>query len=152
MGNANDSKDSANAKAAPVSRKRQRDEERQRVARSKALKNKAIRYSGLSLVILIPLLWTFDRSGDEVAVDATVIQTQQYNHYNEKSGAHTHLRATLLVDGQSEQVIERADGYQRGQRVKVWVRKGRITGWPYFNDLVKPGEAEEGVEEEVEAT
>ncbi len=46
----------------------------------------------------------------------------------------------MLVDGQSEQTIERADDYVRGQRVKVWVRRGRISGWPYYDNLVKPGE------------
>jgi len=140
MSNVNDKSDNpVSAKSGKIS-KRQRDEDRRRVARGRALRKRVLQYSGIALVLLVPTLWTIDRSGAEVAVDATVIQTQQYPHYNETSGAHTHLRATLLVDGKSEQVIERADTYQRGQKVKVWVRKGRITGWPYFNDLVKPGE------------
>jgi hypothetical protein len=142
----------AGKKADKKAGKRERDEARRRAARGRALKQKGFRYSGLALVILIPTLWTYDRSGSEIAVDATVILTQQYQHYNEKSGAHTHLRATLLVDGKSEHVVERADNYQRGQKVKVWVRKGRITGWPYFNDMVKPGEDVPDAEADVEAS
>jgi hypothetical protein len=130
----------ASGKSERASSKRQRAEERRRVARRRELRKRSIRIALLSLVIFVPALWAFDMSANEEIVDAVVIQTQRYSHYNERSGTHFHLRATILVDGKSEQQITRADGYERGQRVKVWARKGRITGWPYYNDLVKPGE------------
>ena len=36
--------------------------------------------------------------------------------------------------------ISRLCRYERGQRVPVWIRRGRISSWPYFLDLAKPGE------------
>jgi hypothetical protein len=47
-----------------------------------------------------------------------------------------------VIEGLSEASLDRADGYQRGQRVPVWIRRGRISGRPYFLDVVKPGEVE----------
>lgn len=130
------------AKAPRGGSKRQRAEERRRQARRRQLRARAAKIALGSLVILVPALWAFDRGGAEQVVEATVIETQQYPHFNETSGKHTHIRATLLVDGQSEQTLQKADDLVRGQKIKVWVRKGRITGWPYFNDVVKPGELE----------
>jgi hypothetical protein len=50
------------------------------------------------------------------------------------------VAATLQIEGLSEFTLQRADGYERGQRVEVWIRRGGISGWPYFLDVVKPGE------------
>jgi hypothetical protein len=56
--------------------------------------------------------------------------------------SYSHIAATLKIEGLSEANLDRADGYQRGQRVPVWIRRGRISGRPYFLDIVKPGEVE----------
>ena len=65
-----------------------------------------------------------------------------WRHYPGEGTSHQHSAATLRIEGLSETTLDRADGYERSQRVKVWVRRGRISGWPYFLDLAKPGEIE----------
>jgi hypothetical protein len=120
--------------------KRQRAELRQRAAKQRELKTKLIRGGAIFLVAVIPALWWIDHSGSEEIVDAVVTGTQRYQHVNEISGPHTHIRATLLIDDRAEEVIQRADNYVRGQHLDVWIRRGPITGYPYFYDIVKDGE------------
>ena len=103
----------------------------------------SLRRVGIVAVLLaIPGLWAFDRSGSQQTVDAEVIETRRWRHTTKDGTSHPHIAATLKIEGLSEFSLERADGYQRGQRVPVWIRRGRISGWPYFLDIVKPGEAE----------
>ena len=59
------------------------------------------------------------------------------------------LRSILLIEGRVKTSIERGDQYRRGEQVKVWVRRGRITGRPRFLDLARPGETEDWEEIEI---
>ncbi len=99
-------------------------------------------------VLAIPALYAFEHNGSQELVDAEVIETRLRRHYG--SGApHSHTAATLQIEGLSEAAIDRADGYERGQRVPVWIRRGRLSGWPYFLDVAKPAEVEDaGVSQE----
>ena len=78
--------------------------------------------------------------GPQERVEAEVTETRRWRHYAEVGKSHPHVAATLRIEGLSETTLDRADGYERGQRVKVWIRRGRITGWPEFLDVAKPGE------------
>ena len=78
-------------------------------------------------VLAIPVLWSFENAGSQERVDAQVTETRLRKHYTD-AGSHSHTSATLQIEGLSEAVIDRADGYERGQRVPVWIRRGRISG------------------------
>jgi hypothetical protein len=82
----------------------------------------------------------FECSGSEELVDAEVTGTRRWRHVASDGTSHPHLSATLEIEGLNEVGLERADGYERGQRVPVWVERGRISNWPYFLDVAKPGE------------
>jgi hypothetical protein len=73
-------------------------------------------------------------------VEAEVIETRRQQHFVRDGSPHAHTAATLQIEGLSKTTLYRADGYERGQRVPVWIRRGRISSWPYFLDLAKPGE------------
>ena len=88
-----------------------------------------------------PALWMVDADGPNEVVEAEVIRTTRWKHVTAK-GSHPHLRATILIDGSSEEVIEKADGYSAGDTIRVWIRRGRISGWPYFSDVVEAGDLE----------
>ena len=75
-------------------------------------------------------------------VRAEVVESRLWRHSSGDGPSHTHTAATLQIEGLNEITVDRADDYERGQRVAVWVRRGRISGWPYFLDLAKPGEIE----------
>ena len=87
-------------------------------------------------------LWAFEYSGPEELVEAEVIETRRWRHQKDDGTSHPHISATLKIEGLSEATLERADSYERGQRVLVWVRRGPISGWPYFLDVARPGEIE----------
>jgi hypothetical protein len=127
----------------PSSSKRERRDERRRVAHRRVVRKRLRRAGIVAAVLAIPVLWSFENAGSQERVDAQVIETRLRKHYTDV-GSHSHTSATLQIEGLSEAVIDRADGYERGQRVAVWIRRGRISGWPYFLDLVKPGEAKPG--------
>lgn len=94
-------------------------------------------------MLVVPALWAFDRSGPEELVDAEVTETRLWRHVPQDGRKpHPHTVATLRIEGLTDVSIEKADGYERGQRIPVWVRRGRITGRPYFTDVAKPGELE----------
>ena len=77
-----------------------------------------------------------------VEVEAEVVETRRWRHQANDGTSHPHFSATLKIEGLREVALKRADGYERGQRVLVWVRRGPISGWPYFLDVAKPGEIE----------
>ena len=122
--------------------KQQRREQRQRAAQRRRLLTRLRRVAIVAVLLAIPGLWAFDRSGSQLTVDAEVIETRRWRHMADDGSSHPHTAATLKIEGLSEFSLNRADGYQRGQRVPVWIRRGRLSGWPYFLDVVKPGEAE----------
>jgi hypothetical protein len=122
--------------------KQQRREQRQRAAQRRLLLVRGRKLGIIAAVLVIPGLWALERSGPQESVDAEVIETRRWRHTAQDGTSHPHTSATLKIEGLSEAHLERADGYQRGQRVPVWIRRGRITGRPYFLDVVKPGEVE----------
>jgi hypothetical protein len=126
----------------PSQSKHERREQRRRAARQRLLWKRA-RLAGIGAAVLaVPLLYAFEHAGSQELVDAEVIETRLRRHYG--SGApHSHTSATLQIEGLSEASLDRADGYERGQRVPVWIRRGRLSGWPYFLDVAKPAEIED---------
>jgi hypothetical protein len=92
-------------------------------------------------LLAIPLLLAFERSGPQKVVEAEVVQTVRWRHVPAQGGRpHPHVRAKIRIQGLNEEILDRADGYQRGDRVPVWIRRGRLSGWPYFLDLASPEE------------
>jgi hypothetical protein len=122
--------------------KQQRREQRQRVAQRRLLLARGRKLGIIAAILVIPGLWALEHSGPQESVDAEVIETRRWRHTAQDGTSHPHIAATLKIEGLSEAHLQRADGYQRGQRVPVWIRRGRITGRPYFLDVVKPGEVE----------
>ena len=122
--------------------KQERREARRHEARRRQLKNR-LRRVGIAVAALSALgLWALEYSGPEELVEAEVIETRRWRHQANDGSSHPHVSATLKIEGLREVTLKRADGYERGQRVLVWVRRGPISGWPYFLDVAKPGEIE----------
>jgi hypothetical protein len=127
--------------SARLSKQEQR-EARRRDAQRRKLKIR-LRRAGIAAAVLVVLgLWTLEYRGPEELVEAEVINTRRWRHQADDGTSHPHISATLKIEGLSEATLERADSYERGQRVLVWVGRGRISGWPYFLDVAKPGEIE----------
>ncbi len=122
--------------------KQQRREARQRDARRRKLKSRLRRIGIAAAVLAVLGLWGFEYSGPEELVEAEVIETRRWRHQADNGTSHPHISATLKIEGLSEAKLERADNFERGQRVLVWIRRGPISGWPYFLDVAKPGEIE----------
>jgi hypothetical protein len=122
--------------------KQERREARRRDARRRQLKSRLRRIGIAAAVLAVPGLWALEYSGPEELVEAEVIETRRWRHQAADGTSHPHISATLKIEGLSEATLERADSYERGQRVLVWVRRGPISGWPYFLDVAKPGEVE----------
>jgi hypothetical protein len=130
--------------------KQLRREQRSRAARRRRLLTQGRRLGVVAAILAALGLWALERSGRQELVEAEVTETRRWKHYDGGS-EHPHTAATLQIEGLSETTLDRADGYQRGQRVAVWIRRGRITSWPYFLDLAKPDEiARERRREELE--
>ncbi len=119
--------------------KRQRREQRRRAARRRVW----VRRIGItSAVVVAPGLMILECSGPQELVEGEVTSTRRWRHVAADRTSHPHTSAKLLIEGLSEGTVDRADGYERGQRVQVWIRRGRISGWPHFVDVAKPGEVE----------
>jgi hypothetical protein len=122
--------------------KQERREVRRHEARRRELK-KRLNQAGIAAAALAALgLLAYEYSGPDELVEAEVIETRRWRHQADDGSSHPHTSATLKIEGLRETTLERADGYERGQRVLVWVRRGPISGWPYFLDVAKPGEIE----------
>jgi hypothetical protein len=138
--------------------KQHRREERRRAARRRVLATRARRAGVVAAVLAIPGLWAWERAGSQEIVEAEVVETRRWQHSGNDGTSHPHIAATLQIEGLSETTLQRADGYERGRRVPVWIRRGRISRWPYFLDVAKPGEIEgqrregEGPQAEAEST
>jgi hypothetical protein len=130
--------------------KQERREVRRRDAKRRKLKNRTRRIGIAAAVLAVPGLWAFECSGPEELAEAEVIGTRRWRHYVEDGTSHPHTSATLKIEGLSEATLERADDYERGQRVLVWVRRGPLSGWPYFLDVAKPGEIERRRRQEID--
>jgi hypothetical protein len=116
-------------------------EERQARRRKAALarrRRRRLAYGGIVAALLAgPLLWMVDRSGPHAVVEAEVVRTRLWHHRPPDGRPHTHSDATLLIQGLNEVLVRRADTLEKGQRVPVLVRPGRLTAWPYFVELAQ---------------
>ena len=126
----------------PSQSKHERREQRRLAAHRRRLQIRLRRMAIVAALLAVPLLWAFEHNGRQELVDAEVIETRLRKHYSNGT-SHTHTSVTLQIEGLSETALDRADGYVRGQRVPVWIRRGRISDWPYFLDVAKPAEIEE---------
>jgi cytochrome oxidase assembly protein ShyY1 len=114
--------------------KRERREARQRAARGRRLRARLIG-GALAAALLFALgLWQVDRWGTEEIVEAEVIETRTWSHRGTDGRIHTHQRVVLEVEGLVRVPLGRADDLERGQTVAVRIRRGRLTGRPYFVD------------------
>lgn len=86
----------------------------------------------MALVALPVLLWQVDRTGPEEQVTAEVVEIRVWRHYPARGRSHTHQAATLEIEGLTRATLERADDLERGQRIPVRIRRGRLSGWAYF--------------------
>ncbi len=93
----------------------------------------------VGLLLLGPFLWLVDRAGSEEVLQARVIETHLYRHTPAGGASHTHLDATVMIEGLNEVRLRRVVGFQEGQQVYVRVRRGVLTGWPYFLELDEGG-------------
>lgn len=117
------------------SSKRERREARRRQATERSRRRRLMR-AGIAALVLVPIaMWVADRSGPEEIVEAQVLETRLWRHRPADGRPHTHSRAILIIEGLNEVRIDQADGFRRGQRVPVWIRRGRLSGYPYFQEL-----------------
>jgi hypothetical protein len=130
--------------------KRERREQRRREARQRVRRTRLRRAAILAGLLAVPALWGVERSGPQALVDAEVIETRLWRHTAEDGTSHVHTAATLRIEGLAEADLSRAEGYERGQRVPVWIRRGRMSSWPYFLDVAKPGEIERQKDEDAQ--
>ena len=120
--------------------KEERRRQRVQAARRRRLA-RWLRRAAWVLVAIAPFaLYGYEKSGDQELITALVVETQRYRHVSRGQPAHYHVRAILLIEGRARVTLDRADGRKRGDRVPVWVRRGRLTGRAHFLDFAAPGE------------
>ncbi len=117
--------------------KRLQHQARERKARHSRARKRLRQVLILSGVVLVIALLVFDQSGPVEIVDAEVISTERRSHLGQVP-PHSHTRATLSVLGQAEVKLDRADGLVTGQNVPVKIKRGRLTGWISYQELVTP--------------
>ena len=117
--------------------KRLQHEARERKARHRRARKRLRQVLILAGVALVIALFVFDQSAPVEIVDAEVISTERWRHLGQEP-PHSHTRATLSLLGQTEVKLERADGLVTGQNVPVKIKKGRLTGWITYQELVTP--------------
>ena len=83
-------------------------------------------------VALALIFYTVDRSGAHETVSGTVVETSSYLHSGgDRRGEDSHVSAVVDFEGHRYKV-EPGDRFEQGQVVSVEVRRGRLTGYPYF--------------------
>ena len=120
--------------------KRERREQRRLQARRRKQRTRLRRAAIFAALLALPALWLLDRSGPQELVKAEVIETRLWRHSVANGKSHPHTAVTLRIEGLVEARVSRGDDYERGERVPVWIRRGRISSRPYFLDVAKPGE------------
>jgi hypothetical protein len=102
---------------------------------SRAEKRRRGRIYGLIFLGIPTLAFVFylvDYSGPREVLQGTVVETSSYTHSGgDRAGEHTHVAAVLEYEG-SRYTLKPGDRFRRGDRISVEVRRGRITGHPYF--------------------
>lgn len=130
--------------ASPERERLSKEERRQRRVRAARWRTwrKRSRLALLGLALVSPaVLYAYEMGGPQELVEAEVVETQRWRHVPRTGSPHDHVRAILLIEGVTRLTREKADGFQRGQRVPVWIRRGRLTGRPRFLDYGTPQEA-----------
>jgi hypothetical protein len=136
------------------SAKRERREARKREALTRRRRRRLVRLAIAAAILVVPALWGVEMSGDEEVVQAEVLRTRLWRHRPASGRPHVHSEATLIIEGLNEVSVPQADGLERGSRVDVWIRRGRLSEWPYFVELASQregGAAPEALEEGVAA-
>ena len=109
--------------------------ERPRHGRSRADRRRRGRYIGwvvLGTPALAFLIYQVDRSGPLETVDGMVVETRSYTHNaGDRQGPHTHVEAVLEYEGHRH-TVRPGDRFRQLDPVQVEVRRGRLTGYPYF--------------------
>ncbi len=73
-----------------------------------------------------------DRSGASETLSGFVVETSTYLHSGRDArGEHSHVSAVIEYEGHRLKV-EPGDRFRQNQVVSVEIRRGRITGYPYF--------------------
>lgn len=107
---------------------------------SRADKKRRGRRYGLFILGIPTLALAFylvDRTGPVETIAGSVAETSSYLHSGtDGSGEHSHWTAVLEYEGHRFK-LDRADQYQKGDAVSVEVRRGRLTGYPYFVQVWK---------------
>ena len=86
----------------------------------------------LGLLTVAVALYYVDRSGASETLSGTVVQTSTYMHSGRDArGEHSHVSAVIEFEGH-RQKVEPGDRFRQSQVVSVEIRRGRITGYPYF--------------------
>jgi hypothetical protein len=117
--------------------KQERQAARQQAAASRRRRKLLLRGLIAGVVLLPGVLWLVDRAGSYAEVDGVVIGTRLWRHRPPDGKPHLHSDARLLIEGLNEVTLRRADTLQEGERVRVLVRHGRLTGYPYFAELAQ---------------
>lgn len=107
---------------------------------SQAERRRRGRIIGLCLlggVVLLAALYLIDRGGPLETIGGVVIDTSTYNHTTGQQGSHTHIEAVLESEGHRFS-LRPGDGFQVGDPVTIEIRRGRLTGYPYFQQAYHP--------------
>ena len=84
----------------------------------------------LGAIVLAFVFYYIDSSGATETVNGVVVKMGTYDH-GTRQGTHTHSEATVEFEGH-RYTIRPASNLNLGDPVSVTVRRGRITGYPYF--------------------
>ncbi len=102
---------------------------------SRAGKRRRGRIYGFIVLGLLTMALAFyyvDRSGASETLSGTVVGTATYMHSGRDArGEHSHVSAVVEYEGHRRKV-EPGDRFTQSQVVSVEIRRGRITGYPYF--------------------
>jgi hypothetical protein len=117
--------------------KQERQAARQQAAARRRRRKLLLRGLIVGVVLLPAALWLVDRAGSYTEVEGVVVRTRLWRHRPPDGKPHLHSDARLLIEGLNEVTLRRADTLEEGDRVRVLVRHGRLTGWPYFEELAQ---------------
>ncbi len=86
----------------------------------------------LGLLTMALAFYYMDRSGASETLSGIVVETSSYVHSGrDAQGEHSHVSAVIEFEGH-RQKVEPGDRFRQSQVVSVEIRRGRISGYPYF--------------------
>lgn len=101
---------------------------RSRVSRKRRGRNVGLWILGA--IVLAAAFYYIDQGSTEDTLDGVVVDLGTYSH-STNSGRHTHTEAVVECEGRRYKVRP-ADNLSLGDPVAVTIRRGRLTGYPYF--------------------